>query len=204
MKKIVLFSILAFFSLSEVKSQDNSESCVAEGNTIINAYYGLSVISSVYKSVIPKEVEGLKFSSIGPVGVVFEHLVTDVIGLGAEFGYRQINASYTEASSNGSGQNYTSSVQFTTIRAMFRANFHFSTSEKFDAYALVSAGYKNNKFTFSTNDPNNSGSLSFGGILPFGIKPGIGLRYFFTKNIGLNLEFAAGSPLMCGGLSLKF
>ena len=47
-------------------------------------------------------------------------------------------------------------------------------------------------------------SVSWGGFIPFGIKPGLGLRYFFAGPIGLNIEIAAGTPVMCGGLSLRF
>ena len=38
------------------------------------------------------------------------------------------------------------------------------------------------------------------GIIPFGFKPGLGLRYFFTENFGLNVELALGTPLLGGGV----
>lgn len=85
---------------------------------------------------------------------------------------------------------------------MFRANFHFTNSEKFDAYGFVSAGYRGSSITFTSNDPNAiKSSYSF---IPFGLKPGVGFRYFFTDNIGINAEIAIGTPVMGGGLSFKF
>jgi hypothetical protein len=41
-------------------------------------------------------------------------------------------------------------------------------------------------------------------FIPLGIKPGVGFRYFFTKNIGINTEVALGMPVFNGGLSVKF
>ncbi len=149
----------------------------------------------------------VKYSSIGPVGLMYEYFVTDNVGLGAEFGYSAYNISYKYDSydQNFDPAVYTDTYNFTTIRAMFRANFHFTHDSNFDAYGFVSAGYRTTKFTITSTDPLwNDGKSNFNSIIPFGVKPGIGLRYFFTENLGLNLEFALGTPLMAGGLSAKF
>ena len=141
--------------------------------------------------------------------------MTDKVGLGAEFGYTQVKWSYAynDTYINSSSQTVpyveTYNWSYTLMRIQFRFNYHFAKSEKFDAYFLTSAGYRDAKYKFSytSNDPNAPVSGSWTtpkSPLIFGVKPGLGFRYFFTKNIGLNLEVTAGTPLMSGGLSVKF
>lgn len=206
MKK-TLACLLVVASTFQMARAQGGERAVMKGQNSINLYYGVSLLGSVYKSAYDAaDVTDVKVSQLGPLGLVYEHMVTDVVGLGAEIGYSQTKISYLEQDIDiftGTSGTYHWDYQWTTIRAQIRANFHFAKSENFDAYALVSAGYRNTSFTFTTDSPYST-NYSWGGFFPFGIKPGIGLRYFFTDNIGLHVEFAAGTPLLCGGLSLRF
>ena len=222
MRKItILFICFLLFQSASAQSVTATEkpSAVSKGKNIINVYYGyrLNLVSSWLKNY--ETQTGFSLKTFGPVGLVYEHLVTDNIGIGAEFGYDQMIWSYTYTDSYYSGSgNYTTytdtyKFKYSMMRIQFRANFHFAKSEKFDAYGLISAGYRKGDYTYSytTTDPNSAsyntnstGLLLPGAVIPIGLKPGIGFRYFFTNNIGINLEIALGNPLMCGGLSLKF
>jgi opacity protein-like surface antigen len=177
-----------------------------QGTSSVNLYYGMSLSTSIYKAVVSANASNTKYSGIGPIGIMYEYLVADNIGLGAEFGYTSFKVSYDYESfdSNLNTVTYTDSWQFNTIRAMFRANFHFTHTENFDAYGFVSAGYRGTTFNFTTTDPNLQVNNSFKNLIPFGFKPGIGLRYFVTDNLGFNMEFALGNPLICGGISARF
>ncbi len=206
--KLTIVSIALLFSASfkcqkDVKSE--GENIIQKGKNYINVYYGVNIFTSFYKTVASNAAVNIKTSAIGPVGIVYEHLVTDKIGIGVEFGYSSFKLTYNDAFAdfNGLITNYDYTWQFTTIRAMFRANFHFAKSDKFDAYGFLSAGYRGTSFNFSTNDPNTS-KLTFNGLIPFGLKPGMGFRYFFTPSFGLNAEIAIGTPIICGGLAFKF
>jgi len=206
MKKIIPL-VVALFLAGSATSQSSSN-CISKGKNIVNLYYGVNVWAGVYKAAAATDAIDLKVKSLGPVGLVYEHLVTDKIGIGAEFGYSSILMTYRDPGINlttGLAEDFEAEWKFTTIRAMFRANFHFAESENFDAYGLVSAGYRGTTFSFKTNDPSyDEANVTFRGFIPFGIKPGLGFRYFFTGNIGINCELAAGTPLIAGGLSLKF
>jgi hypothetical protein len=211
MKKIIILTFASLFAFNNVNSQSDAKNetskAMHKGVNSVNLYYGVSIFSGIYKAAAAADAIDLKFKTVGPVGIVYEHMVTDIVGLGAEFGYTQFTMNYTEPGNNsqtGLVENWIVQWQFTTIRAMFRANFHFANSENFDAYGLISAGYRNTTFKFNTNDPFYNANVTFRGGIPFGVKPGIGLRYFFTNNIGLNMEIAMGTPIMCGGLSFKF
>jgi hypothetical protein len=204
-KTIQLLALLAL--VNAVQAQDRA---VPQGKNSVNVYYGYNIFTSFYKSVASQAAIDLKVKSLGPVGLVYEHMVTDVVGLGVELGYTNVSLAYAEDYTNfdNNGNLVVERVDYTwsfkTVRAMFRANFHFVDDEKLDAYAFVSAGYRNTTFDFTASDPQYSGTVSFNSPIFVGVKPGIAIRYFFTPAIGIHAEFALGTPIIGGGLSVKF
>lgn len=209
-----LFILIAVFCLlpSEWQAQEiaSRKSAIKKGDNSINLYYGTNLLSGIYKRVASSAAINMDVKAFGPIGLVYEHMISDIVGLGAELGYAQTSIVYhlEHETYNSATQQYDTDIynyelKFSTARAMFRANFHFAQEEKFDAYALISAGYRITTFDLKTNDTYNP-RLTYRTLFPFGVKPGIGLRYFFNKNIGLHTEIALGTPLMCGGLSFKF
>jgi hypothetical protein len=192
--------------ISLFKADDNSSNVLSKGKSTINIYYGYNVFTSIYTAVATSAALGTTVKSVGPVGVVYEYMISDKIGLGGEVGYSKTSVSYNETFTDYMGNSSTYNYQwnFSTIRAMVRLNIHFFQNDKFDIYYLTSMGYRATSFSFSTNEPNYGASVSFKSPIPFGIKPGLGFRFFFTKNIGLNLEMAIGTPIIGGGLSFKF
>lgn len=213
MKKIIsifLLSILLTTTLRSQNSGNDDAAAVKEGDNTINLYYGTNLLGIVYKRLASADAINLQVKSIGPIGIVYEHLLSDVVGLGFEFGYSATKMDYEESNfyynTNGQGYYYQDSYhwEFKTMRIMARANFHFANSEKFDAYGLVSAGYRATYFKFTTTSPDWNARVTYNSPIPIGLKPGLGLRYFFVPNVGINLELAFGTPLLCGGLSFKF
>lgn len=135
-------------------------------------------------------------------------MISEKVGIGCELSYTTLKMNYQETQTSFTGtvnttNTYDYTWQITTLRAMFRTNIHFANAENFDAYFLISAGYRGTQTTFTSTDPD-FGKITIPSIIPFGMKPGLGLRYFFTKNVGLNLEIALGAPIMGGGISFKF
>jgi hypothetical protein len=154
MKKILATLVLAASVTQVAMAQD--ERPLKKGQNSINVYYGVNLLRGLYKSVAPNDA-AVKVGGFGPIGIVYEHMITDGIGLGAEVGYGQTTVSWDyedlDFFTNNVIDTYTYEYKFSTLRAMFRANFHFAKSANFDAYFLVSAGYRQNTFTFTTNDP---------------------------------------------------
>jgi len=194
------------FAQSASKSIESEETFGKKGLNTVNVYYGVSVFNNIYKNVAKSNGVDLKYSGFGPIGIMYEHFVTDKIGIGVEFGYNtfKISSNYEGTDQNFNVVVYEQSWTFNTFRAMGRANFHFSSNKNFDAYFLVAAGYRNSSFVYKNSDPLDNTKVDFNNIIPFGIKPGLGIRYFFTGNIGLHAEVALGSPLISGGISAKF
>lgn len=204
---IAIASIVSLSSFAQTASRvlKSDDTFGHQGMSAVNVYYGVSVFNGVYKAVAASGTD-VKFSSLGPIGVMYEYFVTDNIGLGAELGYSafKISYNYNDFDENLNPAVYNASYSFQTIRAMFRSNFHFANSSDFDAYGFLSLGYRSTTFTFASTDPFWDSSTNFSSLIPVGFKPGLGMRYFFTDNLGLNVEFALGSPLLSGGLSAKF
>jgi len=203
MKKL-LFSILLAGTLSGF-----SQTAVKEGNFIIDGYYGYpNLFASFLKTAYSNSgilQQDFKVGSIGPVGGRFEYLLTDKIGLGFESNYTDTYVQWTELSSTPSGGTaiYTYKVSAPRIRFMPRFNLHFGKSEKVDGFFGVAAGYGKTTLKFETDDPSYVFS-SISGI-PFAMRVGVGLRYFFIPNFGASLEFGVGGgPLLAAGLSGKF
>ena len=185
---------------------DKEENLVNKGDNFINVYYGPSISTGVYKRIVSASGTNLRISTIGNLGIVYEHLLTDIVGLGCEIGYTKLTMKYDVEyqNSNGVKLSGTEKLEIIGYRIAFRANFHFAKSDKLDAYGLVSAGYRGNSFKYTSGVPGGNVSYNTPSLIPFGVKPGIGLRYFFTPAFGINAEFAFGTPLICGGLSFKF
>lgn len=178
---------------------------VQAGDNSINVYYGVNTILLFHSELISWSATNKEVKPFGPVGLMCEHLVNDVVGLGLEAGYSKVTVDYDgEGDLSNPGSLYHYTINFTSVRVMFRANFHFALSNHFNAYGLVSAGYRSLKWNYSSSDPNAAEKLAYNSTFPFGFKPGFGLRYFFNDNIGLNLEVATGTPVLSGGLTLKF
>ena len=216
MKKTKFFLFAAMLFTTSIQAQeafkkvDDDDSFAKKGDQTINLYYGISLFNNIYRNVAAANATDLQFKSLGPIGIMYEYFVADKVGVGMELGYSKFEFSYSydfDSFTTGTvstTQTFKDTWTFTNIRAMFRANFHFVDSKTFDAYGFFSAGYRNTSYNFTSTNPNANSLRTFNSIIPFGIKPGIGIRYFFTTNIGLNAEFALGTPLMSGGLSFKF
>ena len=89
------------------------------------------------------------------------------------------------------------------IGAMVTFNYHFANHDNFDAYFITGVGVNNRSFSYS--DPS-MGTVSSNGTnaIPVAARVGVGMRYFFTPNIGLNLGLGLGQgSLINGGLSFK-
>lgn len=202
----LFFAVVMCFTNSFSQESDRA---VSEGDNVVNVFYGVNLVTGFYKNLASTTASEVKVKGIGPVGLVYEHLLTDGIGLGAEFSYASTLLTYVDRNTDpntGIITNYNWEFKFATIRAMFRANFHFAKSEKFDAYFFMSAGYRGTSFTVKSTDPTfKPEDYKLPKVLPpYGFKPGFGFRYFFTDNFGINSEIAIGTPVMSAGVSVKF
>jgi outer membrane protein W len=205
-KKIISGVALAIFAAC-VQPSTASAQAVEEGNILIDVYYGFpNLYGATFKRAYANSgtEENVKISSLGPIGLRGEYMVSDKIGLGLDIGFNNTKLTYTEFDSFDN-KDYEYDFKTQKIGAMVTFNFHFlESNDNLDAYFMVGAGYGNRSFTFESTDPNYSDE-TIDGLIPVASRVGVGMRYFFTDNIGMNLAIGFGQGgLVNGGLSLKF
>lgn len=201
MKKVLsLLLVIMVFTMATNKTKAQ---VVEEGNLVIDAYYGWpNLYTTALKALYTDEYsEGVKVGGIGPLGGRIEYMLSDVVGVGVDFGYVNTTVSYKE--DIGSGNYYNYEISAPKITALFKMNFHFSKSDKVDAFGGIGVGWKNRTFNFKTNDPDFVDS-SAESLFPVGLRASFGVRYFLTENIGLGAEIGLGGPLLSFGISTKF
>jgi hypothetical protein len=198
MKKLlcVVVAVIAIgFSSVESKAQ------VGEGSVLFDAYYGYSLSTSFWKAFEIDGASGSNYSIVGPAGVRFEFMVSDVIGLGIDANFRDSEFSQTYESS---GTNYETTYSVTQTRIMGRMNFHVATTEAVDYYFGFGLGYKSSDRSVESTEANFEDTVDFPSI-PVAFRISTGLRYFFTDNVGAHFEVGiGGGSLATGGLSFKF
>lgn len=202
MKKLILPLLVLTMILAPKKSNAQA---IEEGNVIIDAYYGFpNLYSSIFRAAYESSNStSLTLGSQGPLGIRAEYLITDKVGFGIDLGMSSSSISYSEADIN---TNIIYDYKYSTrkIGAIFTFNYHFVENDKLDAYFLVGGGYGNRNFKFTSTDPNYI-EESVESLIPISYKIGVGMRYFFTENIGANLALGLGQGgLVNVGVSAKF
>jgi hypothetical protein len=135
---------------------------------------------------------GVGFSSWGvPLYFGFDHGVHKDITLGAEFSFRNFNDNYRN-------QRYRRSI----IGFSGNANYHFNTilniPSNWDFYAGLNLG-----FYHWTNRERDRDLYRDGYNSGVGLGAQVGGRYYFNKNVGVNLEFGGGNAFSGGKFGLS-
>ncbi|CAG1021088.1 hypothetical protein MTYM_00743 [Methylococcales bacterium] len=132
---------------------------------------------------------GIGFSSWGlPVYAGLDFGVHKDISVGAEVSYR----SYGEDWGN-------SKFNHTIIGISGNANYHFNNilqvDTKWDLYAGLNIGF------YNWSSPGGYGGSGNSGL---GIGAQVGGRYYFSNNLGLNLEFGGGNSFSGGKFGISY
>lgn len=202
--KIFVVAIATFFTTNSLNAQ-----VFEEGNVGIDLYYGFpNLYTSVFKSAYANSgvQEDVNIGGIGPVGLRAEYLLTDKIGLGIDLGFNNSTLTFKEDGYNDNGDLTTYDYTYSTkkIGAMVTFNYHFIDNDNVDFYGVFGMGYGNRSFKFESTDPDYVEATA-DGLIPVASRLGVGLRYFFTDNIGLNLGLGFGQGGVANaGLSFKF
>ena len=155
---------------------------------------------------------GKSFSKI-PIQLTYDRMVTDRISVGGAFSYQKMGVSYSNDSIFDVNGTLIKIEDFTTtaqrLNFAVRGLFHYVKVDNFDLYSGLRIGATYWDLTTTSSDPtydpvtdllNKLGTTLFSPQLIL-----IGTRYYFVENIGVNAEFAIGSPSFFSvGLSARF
>lgn len=204
MKKAILVAIVGMSSLF---ANNATAQAVEQGNVIIDAYYGFpNLYTNVFKVAYANSGTELNLAigGIGPLGGRVEYMVGDKLGLGLDVGFNNSTIKYQEVSSSD-GQTYDYDFKTQKLGFMVTFNWHFlENNDNLDVYGVLGAGYGNRTFEFTSTDPNYN-QTEVKSLIPIASKIGVGMRYFFTDNIGANLALGFGQGgILNAGISAKF
>lgn len=199
-------TVLAIGLMATVGFNNTVSAQVEQGNFILDAYYGYPNFGKKLADGVNTASSEITVGGIGPAGMRLEYMLADNFGLGIDFIYNSTNLSFTADSLNLDGSVYRtydvkSSMQ--RIRVMLRANYHFVQTDAMDAYVGFGAGTNNRIWGIKTDFPNYDDESIYATALPVSARIALGTRFYFTQNIGLNVELGVGGPLISGGLSIK-
>ena len=214
MKKFIRNFAMGVVLFSGMTITSANAQAVEEGKVLVDVYYGFpNLYTSVFKTAYANSgsESNVKVSGLGPLGVRGEYMMTDKIGLGLDIGFNSSKVSYQEAysvynSTTGSFNNVTYDYDFSTrkIGAIVTFNYHFLDNDNFDLYSIAGVGYTSRNFKFESSDPDYT-PATVKSLIPVGFKVGVGMRYFFTDNLGAQLQAALGQGgILNAGISFKF
>jgi len=177
--------------------------CVSEGSFVMDAYYGFITLARPLLRLIGA-ASGANTSFLGPIGLRAEYMASNVVGVGGDLQFNSYTLSWTKTIYDLYGLSsttYSYKINWTRIRAMARLAFHFAVSRAVDPYFAISGGFRIERFSVQTNDPDYS--VGIGGV-GAAARLALGTRFFFTPNIGAFLELGVfGGGLFHVGLSAK-
>lgn len=213
MNKNYLKVFIALAMIAVGFNQTSFAQAVEEENIIIEGYYGFpNLYTATFKAAYANSGTELDLTAggAGPFGFRAEYMVTDKIGLGLDLGFSNSSIGFNEEvlvqnSTTGLDELVLYSYDFSTkkIGALVCFNYHFLDNDEFDLFSTVGLGYSNRTFDFTSTDPSFE-PMSVSRLVPVGFKVGLGMRYFFTDNIGANLQLGLGhGGLVNAGLSFK-
>lgn len=214
MKKLLLvFAMFAGTTFSATAQ-------VQQGSILVDAYYGFTnVPGALYNSNWDYEAQWwgateATTSGLGPIGIRAEYLVTDKLGLGIDFALNTNSASFVGTDYvDGEAISFDTEGASTKWGAMITLNYHAFTNEVIDFYIMGGAGYKNRTSTLITNNPyytndefdDQAVGLTPETAIPLAARLGVGVRIFFTENIGANVGLGFGQGgILNAGLSFAF
>ncbi len=205
MKKKITLSV-AFLAL--LLSFNARAQVYQPGNFLFDVYYGApNLYTATFKGFYNDPGAGYYSptgTSIGPMGIKGEYLVSQKIGIGLHVNdaLSKVTGTYTDPNTN---QNYTFTAKSNVLRVYPTVNIHLGNSTKFDPYFSFGLGYNHRSTSLSVSDPSGSQSVTIGTLIPVATRIEFGFRYFFTDNIGVTAFVGLpGGALVGAGICTKF
>lgn len=206
MKKILLMLALT------ATSGAGFAQAVHQGNVIIDPYYGFPNFGKSITTTLSEGLENVEVGGYGPAGIRVGYMLADQfeIGVDAIFNGYSVTGTYDSTYYNEVTQQYdvrtidTKGVM-NRVRIQARFNYHYDVSSpNLDVYMGFGAGTNNRFYKYFENGSEVPDEDTEFTLLPVSFRFAAGTRFYFTENIGMNVELGIGGPVISGGLSVKF
>lgn len=186
-----------------------------EGDMVFCLGYGFPNLG---KSIL-KANEGIdgqtnyKATGFGPMHFRFEYALSETWGIGMSSNFNTFGDKWTESGTNsvyntttGNYDNvpysYDYSDKVTSVNILVRFNKHWAAGSKADIFSGTGIGYNLFKDTYKSTDPNST-NASFNFPIPVGFESTVGVRIFFSDNLGMYIEGGWAKDIIQGGVVYK-
>lgn len=195
--KLLLLMFITTGSFAGIHNGKDSLSrtkCIKKNDCVITVFYG----TYNYNSLLYDQEQGHMRSFIaslqnyGQFGGNIEIMSTDKIGVGIEYTQGLATFSYEP-----SGAGTIATGELTKQRFLVKMNFHSYTGKNLDFYNTFGIGF--NIVNAVNSNGNTIPNVNYYNI-PIAFRIGVGIRYFFIPNFGINAEVGLGGPTVQGGL----
>jgi opacity protein-like surface antigen len=199
-----IFLVTLVLSSFSVNSQ-----ALLKGTLIIDPYYGAPTIGKTTANrFVGREYtyDVSNITGIGPAGVRVEYMLSDYFGLGLDLIYNSTDFDLSYDSLNLDQtvyQTYTGSASMKRLRIQLRLNYHYELTDQLDAYLGVGVGANTRVWSVVNHQAAYKFVNSNTVFLPLSMRLAVGMRYYFSSNIGINTEIGLGGPFISAGLSIK-
>jgi len=185
---------------------DQGDLSFEKGTVAISAGYGYPNWGKVIFKAVEDQlgVTGLTAFGLGPLHFRLEYGLSDQVGFVLSVNYVSFGEEYKGDYFDGTTTaTYEYKTTFTSMSFLGRINVHFATTDKLDPYWGIGVGYRTASWKFESNQPGYISDASKA-LFPVGFETTLGLRYYFTPNIGMYVEMGIAKSLVQGGLAVNF
>jgi hypothetical protein len=194
MKNFILgLIIFVFISVNSfAKKEDKTTS--KKGQVIISLGYGAPSIVRTFLKRNNKD-KTYKIIGYGPYMLKAHCMLNTKLSIGLNFSYSFSRLSWMDDgwdSTIKAKRPYEYGVEAEEFSGLIRTNYHFYNKNKIDAYCGLGIGYGRIYLGTYTLAPQNQFSVAYSVPKPISFEGTIGMRYYFTKHIGIHSEIGLG------------
>jgi hypothetical protein len=146
----------------------------------------------------------LETRAVGPLHFKAEYAVTEKIGLGVYYAYTQAELETidekVDVRINGIPDKLRWNASWRSYSFLLRFNAHFGENEKLDPYLGFGMGFRDWKYSATSNDNQKSDASA---LVNVGFETTFGLRYFPVPRIGMFTELGLSKSLIQFGITGK-
>ena len=199
MKKFIL-------ALSMIGFMFNANAQDSEGASVATVGLGYSFFNNIIKNSL-ETYSDVEVKSVPTIALTYDFALTDNFSIGVAGAFQNVSVEFTNQyiDQNFDIQTEIATTKVSRLNIALRPLFHYGDGDRLDLYSGIRVGYLIRNVETETNDEllNVLGDLD-GNRFALGLVP-FGMRYFFTDNLGVNMDLQIGTPyVVSGGIAFTF
>ncbi|MDB4162031.1 porin family protein [Bacteroidia bacterium] len=194
------------FALSMIGFMFNANAQDSEGASVATVGLGYSFFNNIIKSSL-ETYSDVKVKSVPTIALTYDLALTDNFSIGVAGAFQNVSGEFTNEyiDQNLDFQTEIATTKVSRLNIALRPLFHYGDGDRLDLYSGIRVGYLIRNVETETSDEllnvldELDGNRFALGLVPFG------MRYFFTDNLGVNMDLQIGTPyVVSGGIAFTF